>query len=83
MKIDIQHVYNESSERWIYIKRVGDTIMGLNFCQGEDYKYFKEEFLINDQSILDTYNTLKNNFKLDDTIDNINSAIWTHVELNL
>ena len=83
MNVNIQHVRIESCDRWIYIKEIGGEIVGLNFCQGDDYEYFKQDHLKNDNAILDTYNTLKNNFKLDDTIKNINAAIWTHVELNL
>ena len=83
MNVNIQHVRIESSDRWIYIKEIDGEIVGLNFCQGDDYKYFKQGYLMNDNDILNTYNTLKNNFKLDDTIKNINAAIWSHVELNL
>lgn len=48
---EVKHKWNRHNDRWVYIEYLDDTIVGLNFMQGDDYTAFKENWCESDPKL--------------------------------
>jgi hypothetical protein len=72
-------VWCPNDDRYIFIIKEGDDIVGLNFMQGDELDIFKEEFTYVDAKLTDFYNAIEP--YLDDRnkeVGKINEAIWAY-----
>lgn len=53
--LKVEHVWIESSDRWIYIEYYKSGYLGLNFAQGDDYENFKEGWCTMDRALSEFY----------------------------
>jgi hypothetical protein len=67
-------------DRYVLVIRSNNVIVGLNYCQGDDYDYFMKEFSESDEDLTNFYNSIKNYLNGTTEIDRINQAIWAHFE---
>jgi hypothetical protein len=79
--IKVEHVWHESSDRWIYIERYNDDTIGLNFMQGFEYDYFANDYAFVDKALSDFYYENKNSFREfehDSEINLIDKVMWVY-----
>lgn len=72
-------VWCPNDDRYIFIIKKDDDIVGLNFMQGDELDIFKEEFTYVDAKLTDFYNAIEP--YLDDRnkeVGKINAAIWAY-----
>ena len=84
----VVHQWCDDNDRWMYIEYDRDGIvMGLNFMQGEvgsydDYKYFKDQWCHNDESLMAYYEQMLYTFPIEkdsvDTLTFINKCMWSY-----
>ena len=67
-------------DRHVLVVRDENGIVGLNYCQGDDLEYFKENFKDIDEDLTRFYNSISCYLKGGTSIDRINQAIWAHHE---
>ena len=55
--VKVLHQFSKEDDRWVYMafNKNGD-LRGLNYCQGDDYKYFMEHCACSDPVLLQFYN---------------------------
>ena len=73
-------VWCENDDRYILIIKQDHEIIGLNFCQGNEFEFFKENFNGIDYELTDFYNSVKYYLGGECELDRINQAIWAHFE---
>lgn len=83
--IKVEHVWHESSDRWIYIERYNDETIGLNFMQGFDYDGFSNNYAFVDKALSDFYYENKVSFELvnygnNSEINLIDKVIWVYYD---
>ena len=71
----VEHIWNEKSNRWIYVERnIASEIIGVNFMQGNDpndfkqgndYNDFKRHWCITHAGLTRFHNYMKEAFKLE------------------
>jgi hypothetical protein len=74
-----QIVWCNQDDRYVYIEKVGDDIVGLNFMQGEELDEFKHRFMWNDLELIKFYNAIHRYLGGKCELDRINQAIWAYV----
>jgi len=73
-------VWCENDDRYILIIKQDHEVIGLNFCQGDDFEFFKDNFKGIDDELTDFYNSVKYYLGGECELDRINQAIWAHFE---
>lgn len=62
----ISHIWSEEYDRWIYIEyNEQRKIIGLNFMQGDDYIFFKENFAVTDDKLTRFFDEMKSTFPIE------------------
>jgi len=79
----IEHVWNVENDRWIYLEKNEQMkIIGMNFMQGHDYKYFKDFWCTNNTPLLKFYKQMLYTFPIEeksvDTMEFINKCMWAY-----
>lgn len=82
----VEHIWSEKSDRWIYIEYCKDNnIIGLNYCQGGDYDYFKKYYCQNDSELHSLYNLFASEFPIEkksiSRLDFINKCLWLSCDI--
>jgi len=72
-------VWCPNDDRYVYIKKVGDDVVGLNYCQGEDIDYFFERHSESDPKLTKFYHAIHRYLGGECELDRINQAIWAYV----
>jgi len=72
-------VWCNQDDRYVYIEKVGDDIVGLNFMQGEEIDIFKMYFCKNCVELTKFYNAIHRYLGGKCELDRINQAIWAYV----
>ena len=65
-------------DRYIYIVKENDDVIGLNYMQGEDFEYFEKDYMNIDYDLTDFYNALADYLNGEDEIERINQAMWAY-----
>ena len=73
-----QIVWCNQDDRYVYIIKVKDDIVGLNFMQGEELDEFKREFCYADSRLTKFYNAIHPYLGGECELDRINQAIWAY-----
>ena len=73
-------VWCPSDDRYIFIFKSNDKVVGLNFMQGDELELFKEYYYNIDEDLTDFYNAVEPYLAADDQVDRINAAIWAYFE---
>lgn len=63
--VRVEHVWVEDCDRWIYIEEYEDGSIGLNYCQGDDYDFFKHKFCEVDKGLSEFYEAMHRDFKVE------------------
>ena len=85
---EIRHVWCGEDDRWLYLEfNENEKIIGINFCQGDEYGIFKEKYTCSDERLTEFYNIMVRNFiKEDYTINNVvkfvNKVCWAYHEVS-
>jgi hypothetical protein len=78
-----EQVWCDSDDRYILIIRQNNEIVGLNFCQGNDFEVFTRDFSSIDQDLTDYYNSVSNYLTGVSEYDRINQAMWGYLEYRI
>lgn len=73
-------IWCDNDDRYILIIKEDNEVIGLNFCQGDEFEFFKENFNGIDYELTDFYNSVKYYLGGECELDRINQAIWAHFE---
>ena len=80
--VKVEHVWCQHDDRWVYIETYQDGEKGLNFMQGDEYKFFKEEWCTVDEGLSNFYNQMSSTLrkeKNDSTgLEFINTVMWVY-----
>tara|TARA_R100000951_G_scaffold28908_1_gene24797 strand:- start:1177 stop:1530 length:354 start_codon:yes stop_codon:yes gene_type:complete len=81
--VEVNHIWHQPSDRWIYIEKHEDNWIGLNFMQGDEYELFKEEYCIEDRALSTFFDEMKNDelpfdlqLEKDGDVEYIDKIIW-------
>ena len=69
-------IFSHENDRHILIRKANDKIIGLNFCQGDDYDLFAEHYSGIDRDLTRFYQEVSGFINLDNEYDLINEVIW-------
>ena len=70
----------EDDDRYVLVIKSNDGVVGLNYCQGDDYDYFVKNFSEADEDLTNFYNSVTHYLSGAFGIERINQAIWAHHE---
>ena len=70
----------EGDDRYVLIIKSNNVVVGLNYCQGDDYHCFVENFSESDEDLTKFYNSLIGYLNGNTEFARINQAIWAHHE---
>ena len=70
----------EDNDRHVLVIKSNEVVIGLNYCQSDDYDYFVKNFSDVDEDLTKFYNSLIGYLNGDTEIDRINQAIWAHFD---
>lgn len=70
----------EDNDRYVLVIKSNEVVIGLNYCQSDDYDYFVKNFSDVDEDLTKFYNSLIGYLNGNTEIDRINQAIWAHFE---
>lgn len=70
----------DGHDRYVLVIKSNEVVIGLNYCQGDDYDYFIKNFSDVDEDLTKFYNSLSGWLTGTTEIDRINQAIWAHHE---
>jgi hypothetical protein len=70
----------QGDDRHVLIVKSNNVVVGLNYCQGDDYYYFVKNFNESDDDLTNFYNSIAHYLNGTTEIDRINQAIWAHFE---
>ena len=73
-------IFSKDDDRHILIKKEYDKIVGLNYCQGDDFEFFVDNYMDIDHELTDFYNAIEPYLVHDNEVDKINAAIWAFFE---
>jgi hypothetical protein len=79
----VQHVWDENNDRWIYIasNSVG-RIIGLNYMQGDEYKFFLGSHACIDKGLTEFYEAMADIFPVEkksvSPLTFINQCMWAY-----
>lgn len=80
--LKVEHVWHEPCDRWIYIEYYDDATIGLNYCQGGDYVYFKQHYCKVDEGLTEFYEVMCRDYnieKMSNTkIQFMSKVMWTY-----
>tara|TARA_R110000803_G_scaffold146439_2_gene212204 strand:+ start:134 stop:475 length:342 start_codon:yes stop_codon:yes gene_type:complete len=72
-------IWCEADDRYILIERENNSIVGLNYMQGEEgVDYFEDNYGKSDDDLVDYYNAVSMYLEADNEVDKINQAIWAY-----
>ena len=79
----IEHIWCESDDRWVLIMYDKENVViGLNYCQGNDYDYFLKEFKSSDKGLTEFYNLMLKDYRTErqflSKLTFINKVCWTY-----
>ena len=72
-------VWCDQDDRYVYIEKEQDDIVGLNFMQGDEIDYFKDHYLESDPKLIKFYRAIDVYLSGESELDRINQAIWAYV----
>ena len=72
-------IFSKENDRYIFIKKENDKIIGLNFCQGDDFEYFVDNYMDIDHDLTNFYRAISGFIDLPNEFDLINEVIWAYV----
>jgi hypothetical protein len=72
-------VWCDQDDRYVYIEKEQDDIVGLNFMQGDEIDYFKDHYLESDPKLIKFYRAIHVYLGGESELDRINQAIWAYV----
>ena len=67
-------------DRYVLVIRSNNVVVGLNYCQGDDYHCFVENFSESDDDLTHFYNSVLHYLSGTNEMERINQAIWAHHE---
>ena len=70
----------EDNDRHVLVIKSNEVVIGLNYCQDDDYDYFVKNFSDVDDDLTNFYNSIAHYLNGTTEIDRINQAIWAHFE---
>jgi hypothetical protein len=70
----------EDNDRHVLVIKSNEVVIGLNYCQSDDYDYFVKNFSDVDEDLTKFYNSLNGYLNGNTEIDRINQVIWAHFE---
>ena len=73
-------VWCSDDDRYILIIKENNEIVGLNYCQGDDFEFFKDNFNGIDEELTDFFKAIEPYLVHEDEVDRINAAIWANFE---
>ena len=54
--LKVMHIWCKEDDRWLYLEFDDNAkIVGINFCQGDDYESFKDTFACPDKKLMRFY----------------------------
>ena len=79
----VVHQFCDDNDRWMYIEYDRDgKVMGLNFMQGDDYKFFKRDWCVSDKGLTAFYKQMLYTFAYENgNVPEhcfINSCMWAY-----
>jgi hypothetical protein len=80
IKQSTEFVWSSEDDRYIMVMKEDNEIIGLNYCQGDEFEYFVEHFTDIDHPLTDFYNSIKYYLSGDSELDRVNQAIWAHFD---
>jgi hypothetical protein len=80
---EIRHTWCESDDRWVYLRYDENMkITGINYCQGSDYVYFKNNYCGPDKGLTEFYHLMVKDYNIEYVsttfIGFINKVCWTY-----
>ena len=85
---EIRHVWCGENDRWLYLEfDENEKIIGINFCQGDEYGIFKEQYTCSDERLTEFYNIMVSNFNIENyaiynVVEFVNKVCWTYHEVS-
>jgi hypothetical protein len=80
--IKVEHVWHGPCDRWIYIEYYDNQPIGLNYCQGDDYEYFKKEYCKVDEGLSEFYAVMCEDYNIEKVsntrIEFMSKVMWTY-----
>ena len=67
-------------DRYVLVIKSNNVVVGLNYCQGDDYHCFVENFSESDEDLTKFYNSLIGYLNGKNEMERINQAIWARHE---
>ena len=80
IKQSTEFVWSSEDDRYIMVMKEDNEIIGLNYCQGDEFEYFVEHFTDIDHPLTDFYNSIKYYLTGETELDRVNQAIWAHFD---
>ena len=68
----------QSDDRYVYVVKEGDEVVGLNFMQGNEIEIFEESYMHIDEDLTDFYNALADYLNGGNELERINQAMWAY-----
>lgn len=68
----------QSYDRYIYVVKEGNEVVGLNYMQGDELEVFEKDYMHIDEDLTDFYNALTDCLNGEDEIERINQAMWAY-----
>jgi len=65
-------------DRYIYIKKYGNEVVGINFMQGDEYDVFLKNYAYPDTELTKFYHAVKDHLSGAIEVDRINQAMWAY-----
>ena len=80
--VEVNHIWHQPSDRWIYIEKHEDNWIGLNFMQGDEYECFKKSWCVSDKGLTAFYKQMLYTFATEQkNVPEhcfINSCMWAY-----
>jgi hypothetical protein len=73
-------VWCANDDRYLYIEKEDNEIVGLNFMQGDEIEYFKDHYCEVSKDLTIFYNAVSVYLGGESELDRINQAIWAYVD---
>lgn len=80
---EIRHVRCDQNDRWIYLEfNENHEIIGINYCQCNNYEYFKRKFAYKSEELTEFYKTMvvdyNREFSKISLLEFVNKVCWTY-----
>ena len=73
-------IWCDRDDRYILLIKEDNEVIGLNYCQGDEFEFFKENFNGIDLELTDFFNSVKYYLGGECELDRVNQAIWAYFE---